>query len=163
MATTVKYPYSYDTETVFGVFTRKDFIEQKYASVGATNFEFIEYGEKDGSFIIHTKRDISAEVPGFAKTFLKPTSTIIQKEVWTLSDDPTKKGVVEVNGKGLPMKMTGDIILQPTDSGSENILTYDVTVSIPLVGKKIASFLDVEGRKTADQEYEFAVKFLNQL
>jgi hypothetical protein len=161
--TTVKYPYTFDSEAVFGVFTRKDFIEPKYAYVGATNFEFIEYGEKDGTFIIHTTRDISAEIPGFAKKFISPTTTIIQKEVWTLSDEPTKKGVVEVKAKGLPMQMAGDIILQPTNEGSENILTYEIKVNIPLIGGKLASFLDAEGRKTADKEYEFAVNFLNQL
>jgi hypothetical protein len=161
--TTVRYPYTFDSETVFSVFTRKDFIEQKYASVGAENLNFIEYGEKEGTFIIHTTRDISANIPGFAKKFLNPTTTIIQKEVWTLTDDPTKKGVVEVQAKGLPMQMKGDIILQPTNDGSENVLTYEIKVSIPLVGGKLASFLDGEGRKTGDKEYEFAVQFLNQL
>jgi len=161
--TTVRYPYSFNSETVFAVFTRKDFIEQKYASVGATNLQFIDYGEKEGTFVIHTTRDISADLPGFAKKFLNPTTTIVQKEVWTLTDDPTKKGVVEVQAKGLPMQMTGDIILKPTNDGSENILNYEIKVNIPLVGGKLASFLDGEGRKTGDQEYEFAVKFLNQI
>jgi len=164
MATTkVTYPYTFDSETVFGVFTRKDFIEQKYASVGAMNLEFIEYGEKDGTFIIHTKRDITAEIPGFAKKFLKPTTTIIQKEVWTLTDEPTKKGTVDVQAKGLPMQMKGDIMLQPTNDGSENILNYEITVNIPFIGGKLASFLDAEGRKTAEKEYEFAVGFLNKI
>jgi len=160
--TTVTYPYSFDSETVFGVFIQKDFIEQKYASVGAVNLTFIEYGEKDGTFIIHTKRDIHAEIPGFAKKFLNPTTTIIQKEVWTLTNEPIKKGVVEVQAKGLPMQMAGDIILQPTNNGSENILSYEIKVNIPFVGGKLASFLDVEGRKTGDKEYEFAVDFLNK-
>jgi hypothetical protein len=161
--TTVTYPYSFDSEKVFGVFTRKDFIEQKYASVGAVNLEFIEYGEKDGTFIIHTKRDIIADIPGFAKKFLSPTTTIIQKEVWTLTDDPTKKGVVEVQAKGLPMQMKGNILLQPTNNGSENVLIYEIKVNIPLVGGKLASFLDGEGRKTGDKEYEFALDFLNKM
>jgi cytochrome c biogenesis protein ResB len=161
--TTVRYPYSFDVETVFGVFTRKDFIEQKYASVGATNLKFLEYGEKDGTFIIHTERDINAEIPGFAKRFLNPTTTIVQKEVWTLSEEPVKKGVVDVKAKGLPMQMAGNIVLQPTNEGSENILTYEIKVNIPLVGGKLASFLDVEGQKTGNKEYEFAVEFLNRI
>jgi len=160
--TTIKYPYSYDSDTVFGVFTRKDFIEQKYASVGATNLKFIEFGQKDGVFMIHTSRDISAEIPGFAKKFIRPTTTIIQKEIWNLSDDPIKKGVVDVQAKGLPMQMSGDLILQSTNEGSENILTYEIIVSIPFVGGKLASFLDGEGRKTGEKEYEFAVDFLSK-
>jgi len=161
MSTTVSYPYdTFDTEKVFSVFTQKTFIEKKYESVGATHLEFIEYGEKDGKFIIHTKRNITAEIPGFAKKFIRPTTTIVQTEIWKLSDEPVKKGTVVVNAQGLPMKMVGDIILQPTDQGSENILVYEITVGIPLVGGKIANFLDTEGAKTAHKEYEFAINYL---
>jgi len=162
MATTVNHPYSYDSSRIFDLFTQKEFIVQKYAHVGASNFDFIEFGEKDGTFIIHTTRDIHAEIPGFAKKFLKPTTTIEQQEIWTLSDDAIKKGTVSVKAKGLPMKMAGDLLIQPTDTGCENILTYEITVSIPLIGGKLARFLDEEGRGTADKEYAFALEFLSK-
>jgi hypothetical protein len=164
MPTKVSYPYdSFDSETVFSVFTQKSFIEKKYESVGATHLEFIDFGEKNGEYIIHTKRNITAEIPGFAKKFIKPTSTIIQTEIWQLSNDSIKKGTVVVEAKGLPMKMTGDIVLQPTDNGSENILVYEIKVNIPFVGSQIARFLDAEGRKTADKEYEFAINYLKHM
>ncbi|MBF0452745.1 MAG: DUF2505 domain-containing protein [Candidatus Magnetomorum sp.] len=161
MKKTVTYPYdSFDTKTVFNIFTQKTFIEKKYASVGVTHLEFIDYGEKDGTFIIHTKRVVAAEVPGFAKKFIQPTTTVIQTELWTLTDEAIKKGTVRVEARGLPMKMSGDIILQPMDHGCENVLTYDITVNIPLIGGKLAKYLDEEGRKTANREYDFAIQFL---
>ena len=164
MSTTVKYPYLFDTETIFQVFTKKDFIEKKYASVGAKNLEFIEYGEKEGSFIIHTKRDLLLEVPGFAQKFIQPTTTIIQTEIWTLTDDKIKKGTAHVKPQGLSMiEMSGEIILQPTDEGSENIFTYEITINIPFIGTKLANFFDGEGRKTAQKEYEFAVQYISNM
>jgi len=162
--TTVKYPYLFDTETIFKIFTKKNFIEEKYKAVGAKNIEFIEYGEKEGKFIIHTQRDILIEVPNFAKKFIQPTPTIIQTEIWNITDEDVKKGTAHVKVKGLSLaEMSGEIILQPTDNGSENVFTYGITVHIPFIGTKLSNFLDAEGKKAAQKEYEFAVQYVSNM
>ena len=157
------YSYSYDTKTILEMFLSKNYIQKKFDTTGARNIDFLEFGEKDGKFIIKTKRDITAEIPGFAKKFIKPTSTITQTEKWDINNEELKTGTVEVTSTGLPVVMTGDLRIEPTEEGCKNTLEYEIKVNIPLIGGKLAKFLDDEGRKNAEKEYEFALNYLKKI
>ena len=46
------YSYKYNTETILNMFLDKDYIQKKFNHTGAENVEFLEFGEKNGKFII---------------------------------------------------------------------------------------------------------------
>jgi len=162
MSSRVMHSYPIDSEALYNMLINKEYIAQKYEAIGAKNILFLEHGEKDNQFIVKTERIVSANIPSFAKKFLNPSSTIIQTEIWHLSNDPVKKSDVEVVGKGLPfaISMKGNNTIQPENEGCQNIFEFDIHVGIPLVGGKIASFLKEEGLKSGEQEYQFNLNYI---
>jgi len=163
MGFTLNHPFSKDVTTVFGMFTDPNYLTEKFTALGATNLELVEHGEKDGKFIIICKRDIPTNPPGFAKKILKSTNTIVETDIWDLSDPDVKRGTYTVDIKGTPITVTGTMTLSPTDTGSVNVVETEAKVSIPLIGGKIAAFIEDDTRNTLDNDYEYTKKYLDKI
>ena len=90
-----------------------------------------------GMTVVVDQHRPATEVPGFARKFVGEEINIVQDETWT---SPTA-ATLTVTIPGKPGKMTGSIALVGDDAGTTEIVDVDVSVSIPLVGGKIADFI----------------------
>jgi hypothetical protein len=91
----------------------------------------------NGMHVLIDQHRPATEVPGFARKFVGEEINIVQDETWSSTTDAR----LSVTIPGKPGKMTGTIQLVGDDAGTTEVVDVDVSVSIPLVGGKIADFI----------------------
>ncbi len=163
MKFTITLAYAKDTETLFKVLTDKSFLIKKFESTGAKNITIPECAEKSDTFVVTRKLDIPANPPGFAKKFIKAMNTVTATDTWQSYDKEKKTGTFKINIKGLPVSISGNLTLMPTKKGCDYIVEFDVKVSIPLIGNKIAKLIENDTRANLEMDYQFTKEYLEKL
>jgi len=163
MKFTITLAYATDTDTMFGVLTDESYLKQKFEATGAKNIKIPECGERGGKFIISRHMEIPANPPGFAKKFIKAMNTVSATDTWESYDKEKKTGVFTCDIKGIPVSLTGNIILNPTKKGCEYVVEFEVHVKIPLIGGKIAKLVEEDTRSNQEKDYQFTKKYLESL
>lgn len=155
MGFTVKHSYSTDANTLFKTFTDKEYLVKKFEACGATNVTIEKCEENNGEFLIVCTRDVPSNPPGFAKKFLKSTNTITETDVWQITDGDVRNGTFTIDIKGAPIKVNGTLKITADGDGCANEIETNVKVSIPLIGGKIAKFVEEDTKNSLDEDYKF--------
>jgi len=98
--------------------------------------------ERDGDdtvvTLIRTQPATSSAVPDFVKKLIGDTVTIRQVERWAAPDaDGNRTATVTMKVTGKPAGFTGKGILTADGKGAEFVVSGDVKVDVPFVGKKV--------------------------
>jgi uncharacterized protein DUF2505 len=105
---------------------------------GALSYEVLIEHSVDGGARVLVHRVMPAQVPDFVRRFVGESISIAQVEQWS-APGPTgvRTAVVNVTVKGQPATMTGSMVLSPAPDGSTELVTGEVKVAIPLLGRRI--------------------------
>lgn len=166
MSTTVDviHEYDYPVETVHAVFTDPDFYIAKFEGIGARDVEVTAAGEDDGVFTIETRREVPLEVPAALKTFLGEWTTVIQTEEWVEGGDGEYLNQLEISSDGVPARMTGSMRLYEAEGGGcVNEVSITIECGIPIVGRRLESFIAGNTGDQLEDEYEFVRAYLDDL
>ena len=79
-------------------------------------------------------RKVAVDVPSFAKKIVNPVNTVTDVKSW---DASTKTARMSVEIKGVPIKVTGDIRIVPSGTGSDYVVDFQVSCKIPLLGGQL--------------------------
>lgn len=144
------YPAS--TSTVLEKFTDETFLREKYTALGREDIEFIavEKTADEARMEVRYSDKPDMNVPSFAKKFVPERAVVKQTVVWDLQ---SQKGVVTVVSEGSPITISGSMQLSSDGDNCQNLLKWEVSCSIPLVGGKLEKLL-VEGLKAKGQRDE---------
>jgi hypothetical protein len=148
---THEYPAS--LETVFEMFCDPAWLREKYAALGNENVELLRCEREGERFIIRCRRDVPANVPGFARRFLSAMNTVEQQDEWIVDGGEILRGTRSVDVKGTPIEISGTTTLEPSDAGCTNLITGKARVSVPLVGKRIAAFVAEDALRNLAEEH----------
>ena len=156
MSETRKQQYPFSVEVAMQHFTDEAFMRQKFVALGHEDIT-VQPAQKDGDTVITTStRSVPVDVPSFAKKFISPMSKVSEKDVYEPSGDGYE-GTWRIELKGAPVVASGTISLKPTadGKGSEHILTVNLEVKVPMVGKKIASSLIGDTLKNVEDDLNY--------
>jgi hypothetical protein len=99
-----------------------------------------------GVVVVVDQTQHARRIPSFAKRFVGDEIQIVQTESW---DSETHAGL-EVAIPGKPGHLKGGIVLESTGAGTQETVTGDIKVPIPLIGGRleglIAQLLDAAMR-----------------
>jgi carbon monoxide dehydrogenase subunit G len=143
----VKFRFEQDPDTVMAFIRDPEVIKRRGTALGERNIQVVVDGNR-----VTTTRTVEAEIPAFAKKFLKPTNDVVEIKDW---DPTTRTAKLDVDIKGAPTRVTGTIRIRPEGTGTSYEIDYQVSCSIPLVGKKIADYADDLTAKGMREEYEW--------
>lgn len=98
--------------------------------------------EKDGDdtvvTLVRTQPATSSAVPDFVKKLIGSTVTIKQVERWKSPDaDGNRAATVTMKVAGKPAGFKGKAKLSPRAKGADFVVTGDVKVDVPFVGKRV--------------------------
>lgn len=160
MGTEVVYTYPAGLGRVFALFGDRTVLAEKYAAAGATEVEILECDGDDRHFRVVSRRKVESAIPDFASRFLSPRNTITQTEEWGPVEDGRREGTWSVDVHGVPVGMGGSMSLDERNGETRYVVTVDVKVGIPLVGKKLAGFVVDDMRSKLDAEHRFGLAWL---
>lgn len=130
MDITSKSEFAADPETVFSMLTNPDFLEQVCVASQALEHEVSVNGSRT-----RTSRTLAA--PESAARFTGPRLTIVEETDWREATGNGRVGSVQLTVSGQPVSMTGEVQLSGGGPGSILVLTGELTVAVPLLGKKL--------------------------
>lgn len=120
-----------DPVRVFAMQTDRAFLEEVCRLGGAVAYEVEAIGNR-------TKMSRSMPSPDVARKFVGDTITVVETYLWgAASADGTRIADLVVDVPGTPGRMTGAAVLSPTPSGSQIVVSGDLVVRLPLVGRKL--------------------------
>lgn len=151
---TVKYTYAQDVETVYKFLSDPEVARERSIAMGERDIKVT----KDGETVTNI-RTVDAEIPGFAAKLLKPSNTVVEVKSWSAA---SKSAKLSVDVKGAPTQLEGTIRLTPKGSGTEYTFDYTAICKIPLIGGKLASYVEGVTKKGADTEFAWNQKKLNE-
>jgi hypothetical protein len=146
-----KHTFSKPAATVMKMFSDRAYFERKYQELGVEDLEILECEKAGTKFRIKSRFKVKndAPLPDFAKKFVGEKNTVTQQDTW---DTSSMTGRLDIEVKGVPVKVSCDMSLKTDGAGSANHLKWNVSCGIPLIGGKLESVLsdDIKSKAKAD-------------
>ena len=125
-------------EETFASHVEKSVREEACRQSGALSYHVVVEPSDDGGARVQVDRVMAPTVPDFIQKFVGDSITIRQVEQWSAPDGRRwPPGTVKLTIKGQPASMDGSAVLSPDGTGSTELVTGEVKVAIPLLGRKI--------------------------
>lgn len=137
MSAEIRYPDATPDEA-WALLVDPEFRAAVCEATHALDFEVEVKEDNHGGASVTIKRTIPADLPDFIKKVVGEQVDVVQTEEWSPADangERTAKLVVRI--KGQPAEMNGAIRLENVDSGVREVISGELKVSIPFLGKKI--------------------------
>lgn len=154
--------YPFPADSVLKVFRDKNYFLTKYRQAGATNIQLLEDSGQGGSSRIAISRDVEVDVdvPAFAKKFVPQQLTIIQTDSW-LSEG--RKGYLTIEFKGMPAKVSCAMKLTEQEGQTILDLEFSVSISVPIIGEKLATLLAQDIKKKFQKDAAQAQRIMAEM
>ena len=133
-----RHEFEVPVETVMKMYADKAFFERKYRDLGAIESELLEHESGDGQFRISYRlvMQSDAPLPDAAKKILGGHIRMVQTDSWDIEQ---RKGRVEIEIKGAPIRIHADMQLVDASGKGVNVQKWEVVCKVPLIGGKIES------------------------
>lgn len=135
--------YAVPPAAIWGALTTQHYWDEKYAALGADNLEWIAFEAEPDALTVSSRRQVAANIPGFAKKIIGETAEVTQTEKWRREGDRLDCDI-EIATKGAPGGTTGTMTVTPNAGGSAWSADFDIHVPIPLLGKKLEGMIQEE-------------------
>ena len=142
-------------ETVFKSFGTQAKLEQKFAALGARNVNIEICKLTKTSIDLVASREVPVNAPALLKKFLGDWNLTTQEEHWKGSAAKGYVGDMKIAIKGVPITITGRLVLTGDAKNCVNEVTMKFDCAIPLVGRKLAEFVGNTAAGEMRKEYEF--------
>lgn len=154
-----KHTFSKPAATVMKMFSDRAYFERKYKELAVNNLEVLECEKSGSKFRIKCRFKVKndAPLPDFAKKFMAEQNTVTQQDTW---DTGSMTGRLEIEIKGVPVKVSADMVLKNDGAGAANHLKWNVSCGIPLIGGKLESVLAEDIRFKAKNDIAVTRKIL---
>ncbi len=129
--------YDASPDRVFAMLCDSQWREQVCAEQHALRWDVAIDSTSDKADV-SVVRVLPSRVPDVVKSMVGETIETAQTERWGVAaPDGSRRGDFDVQVKGQPATVTGDVRLEPTATGTRQTVVADVRVKIPFIGKRI--------------------------
>lgn len=147
-------------DRVWAMFRDPESHVAKFASMGHRDIEVLDQEVSDDRLVVTVRRQVTVEVPGFARKVLSPTNTVTSVDDWRRLPDGTCSGSYTVDAKGVPIDVKGSTRLTPDGDRTTYEVVVDVNVNIPLIGGKVTSWAKGDIEKQILDEFAAGERWL---
>ncbi len=147
-----------DMGTVWAAMVDPARTQEKYESLGNTEVSVESHDDGRGA-LIHARRRVSVDLPGFMTKVMSPSNMYDQVDRWTPAGGGYD-GRFEITVEGAPVHVTGTMALREVPDGVTYAVDGEVKVSIPFIGGMAAGFAAEQAGKVAAEEGSFLKRLL---
>lgn len=158
----LQHPYDAGLADVLATFFNRDRILEKNALLGARNVRVAELTRDEASAKLVIEREVtsSTDVPAMLASFHREWNEVRQEEHWFRKSEQEWHCEFRVRIEGVPARIRGMMKLQGDSHSCTNQVNLDVRCDLPLVGKKIAKFLQEDSQIKIEREYQTTQRLL---
>jgi len=154
MDITAEHRFERPLAEVWAMFLDPEAHARRFTEMGHRDLEVLEAVPGDESLAITIVRTVEVDVPSIARKVIKPTNTVTTTDEWALDADGTPTGHTTMEIRHVPLKATSTATLVPDgDDACTYAITLSVSLSVPLVGDRIAKALSPQLREQLEAEF----------
>lgn len=131
------YSYPADLDRVDAMFADPEFAKQRFALPGLTNLHTDTQADGGSLRTVVTGDVDPSAIPAKARRFVGGRLSATLTEAWGPREGDARHGTLDVKVKGAPVSLHATSTLRGADGRTERTLEGDLTVAIPLLGKRI--------------------------
>lgn len=147
MQITTSHEYAASPDEVATMLVDPAFLEQLASRVGAQSAT-VSAEERRASLTL------TLNTPSAVKAVVGSTMTLTQVMEWDEPGELPRRGQVEVTAAGLPISMKASGTLTPGGAGTIASYEGELTVSIPIIGRKLEQTAEPLIREALDRQAE---------
>lgn len=157
------YVLADDVESAYADLIDETYLKEKAAALDHRDFEIVSRNDSGAGATVVTRKQIRADVPGFAQKFLAEWNTVTQSDAWSApAGDGTRTCTFTVDIKGTPATITGALVLTPEGESTSVDVKVECKVGIPLIGGKVESLIMADLEKTVVAEKQFGADWITK-
>jgi hypothetical protein len=133
----VENRYAAAAEQVFLTHVTQSVREEACRRSGAKSWQVSVSHSPGGGATVQVERTLTPSLPDYIAKLIGNSVTIRQVENWSApAGDGSRTATVKLTIKGQPASMDGRAVLAPDGTGSKEVVTGDVKVAVPIIGRK---------------------------
>lgn len=148
-----------DVDTVFSTLCSEEYIKAKMESIGARDINIKQAGAEGTEATLIYAREEKAEAPSALKKFVKEWNHVESTDRWTGAAGGEYRCEYTVDMSG-PVDIGGVHTLTPNGNGTTSTIVTTIKCGIPLVGKKLESFVAGLAEKSLADDVAFQKKYI---
>lgn len=157
MKVIAKHQYTAPVEDIYRFFSAETNVTDKYAALGSRKFRIKSLTTGPEIMSIDSRREVPVgdAIPVILKTFTGEWNRVRQREIWRKNSDGSYSCKLRIDVDGMPVKISGNMTLQPEKGGCVNIVDIEISSRVPLVGKALAEFVARNTQQQIEIEYQY--------
>jgi hypothetical protein len=133
----VENRYAATVEQTFITHVTESVREEACRVSGAKSWKVEVKHADDGGATVRVDRTMSPKLPDYLARLIGESVTIRQIEQWSpAAADGSRTATVKLTIVGQPASMDGKAVLSPDGTGSKEVVTGEVKVAVPIIGRK---------------------------
>lgn len=137
MKLNVENRYAATVEQAYASHVAQSVREEACRQSGAKSWQVSITEAPDGGAVVQVERVMSPELPDYISKLIGGSVTIRQREEWSPpAADGSRTAAVKLTIVGQPASMTGQAVLSPDGDGSTEVVTGEVKVAVPIIGRQ---------------------------
>lgn len=125
-------------EQTFASHLERTVREQACQESGALSYQVSIDRAADGGARVQVDRVMAPNVPDYIKKFVGESISIRQVEQWSPPDSHgARRASLHLSIKGQPASMVGEAVLSANGAGSIEVVSGEVKVAVPLIGRRV--------------------------
>jgi hypothetical protein len=125
-------------EQTFASRVERSVREEACREAGALSYDVVIEHSADGGARVQVRREMPAQVPDYIRRFVGEHISIGHVEQWSPPDATgARTAVLTLTVKGQPASMNGTMVLSPAPAGTAELVTGEVKVAIPILGRQV--------------------------
>jgi hypothetical protein len=154
----VKHTLKTETSAAFKLCTEQKAQESLYQQLGGTDQRIKREGRAPKIKLMITRR-MPANPPAALRKLVPASNDVSHTEAWS-ADGEGYSADINVEIKGVPVRIVGTKSLQPTRGGCSVEWNFEVSSAIPLLGSVIAGFAGEEIARSLEREFKILQKMI---
>jgi len=148
----VRHTLKTDVASVLKLCTELKHQEDIYAQLGGTDVRIKRDGRSPNVKLKISRKEV-ANPPAAIRRLVPSVNEVSHTEDWAADGDGYSADI-DIDIKGVPVKIRGSKSLQPEKGGCSVEWNFDVTCGIPLLGGLMASFAGSEIEQKLEKEFK---------
>ncbi|MGW5716418.1 DUF2505 domain-containing protein [Amycolatopsis sp. NPDC003865] len=154
--------YSADVAATYAAVAGEDALRARLEQLGGHGAALLSYEESGTDLRYELRQGIQAEnLPQAVRTLHKGDLMVTRTQTWRVSNDGTgRQGNATVEVGGVPGEIAARTALLANGAKTVFRTSGEVTMRVPLFGKKLEAVIAEQVMKLLEREAEFAAKWL---
>jgi hypothetical protein len=126
-------------DEVHALLTDQAFQEAKCAATTDGGATSVDISRNAGGQRVRTSRELPSDgLPDVARSFVGDHLTVIEVHDWSgPAADGSRQSALDIHVKGAPLTIKGTLRLEPSGSGTAEVLDAELKANVPLIGGRL--------------------------